>query len=440
MSLYKHSASHSISSSTNPGWDPSMPSWNLTTECREWDEDFHPCTFPYFGLSGYSPDAFHCDTKFSEAFPDAYMTVHTLFLVSNCILALLYGSRVLYCLVDTEFLPVEFINALLRDPKFKRDPKPNRKKAGVSEVQMNVYDFCNCFMLATCLLQVVLSCDVEAWDDLIPYKAHVIMGIVSQNVAVMTGIPITVNWMNLIHVWSDPFKNRNTRPRLGVIMRNSALATMWFVAVPMQITALFVTDSCSEGCENGTLSCFGKVVFSVVLITIVLTSSHYAFRIYLVLKSDDKFNLIEFLFPFCTKRGDRDDKEILSSGAGSTDDDLRQKVIWDQIRKIWKIVFVSVLVSILVIQDNFSYCFGHYGTIKYEDPPCSASDTVLGLKMMWFMLLGSVVFLLLIPRRQEKQSAAVTRVLVERINSNTEHVAPVSKKGGEVALSSSSTA
>jgi hypothetical protein len=23
---------------------------------------------------------------------------------------------------------------------------------------------------------------------------------------VMTGIPITVNWMNLIHVWSNPFK------------------------------------------------------------------------------------------------------------------------------------------------------------------------------------------------------------------------------------------
>lgn len=27
-----------------------------------------------------------------------------------------------------------------------------------------------------------------------------------QNIAVMTGIPITVNWMNLIHVWSNPFK------------------------------------------------------------------------------------------------------------------------------------------------------------------------------------------------------------------------------------------
>lgn len=222
-------------------------------------------------------------------------------------------------------------------------------------------------------------------------------------------------------------------------MRNSALATMWLVSVPIQITALFVTDSCNDGCENGTLSCIGKVVFSMVLITIVLTSSYYAFRMYLVLKSDDKFNLREFLFPCCTKRGDGDDKKILSSGASSSDD-LRQKIIWDQIRKIWKIVFVSVLVSILVIQDNFSYCFGHYGSIKYEDPPCSASDTVLGLKMMWFMLLGSVVFLLLIPHRQEKQSAAVTRVLVERINNNTDSVPAASKVGGEVALSSSSSA
>jgi hypothetical protein len=247
-------------------------------------------------------------------------------------------------------------------------------------------------------------------------------------------------------------RSRNSRPPLGIIMRNSALATMWFVSFPITITALYVTDTCNDGCENGTLSCVGKVLFSFVLITIVLTSSYYAFQMYRVLKSDDKFNLREFLFPCCAKattasEGTSINSQICSNSGGMTnnsscteDDELRQKVIWDQIRKIWKIVFVSVLVSILVIQDNFSYCFGHYGTIKYENPPCSASDNIFTPKMMWFMLLGSVVFLLLIPHRQEKQSAAATRVLVERIKNNSNSSGSfATESGGEVALSMSSS-
>jgi hypothetical protein len=193
--------------SSNPSWDPNtMPSWNLTTDCLEWGEDYHPCVFPYYGLDHYGPDPIYCDIKFSEIFHNAYMGVHLILLVSNCLLALMYGSRVLYCLVDTDFLPVEFIKVYFRDPRYKRDPKPNRLKPGTSAVHLNVYDYCNSFMLVTCLLQIILSCDVEAWDNLIPYKPHVAIGIVSQNIAVMTGIPITVNWMNLIHVWSNPFK------------------------------------------------------------------------------------------------------------------------------------------------------------------------------------------------------------------------------------------
>ena len=51
---------------------------------------------------------------------------------------------------------------------------------------------------------MINSCDLEGWSDRIPYKVHVIIGIVAQNVAIMTGIPITVNWMTLVHVWADP--------------------------------------------------------------------------------------------------------------------------------------------------------------------------------------------------------------------------------------------
>lgn len=196
-----------VSSSTNPWWDPAtMPSWNKTTDCLNWDVDYHPCPFPFFGLDRYGPDASHCHTKFSEAYPDAYMGAHVALLVCNTALTLLYGSRALCCLVDTDFLPLPTIKAWLSNPIYKRDPKPNRLKPGTFTLNLNVYDYCNFCMLATCLLQVVLSCDVEGWDDRIPYKPHVITGIVSQNIAVMTGIPITVNWINLIHVWSDPFK------------------------------------------------------------------------------------------------------------------------------------------------------------------------------------------------------------------------------------------
>ena len=60
------------SSSVNPGWDDSMPAWNLTTECRQWDEDYHPCPFPYTGLSSYSSSATHCDTLFARLNPEAF--------------------------------------------------------------------------------------------------------------------------------------------------------------------------------------------------------------------------------------------------------------------------------------------------------------------------------------------------------------------------------
>lgn len=265
-------------------------------------------------------------------------------------------------------------------------------------------------------------------------------------------------------------------------MRNTSLLVMWLVSLPVSIAALFFTKSCDDGCENGTLSCVGKAVFTVVLITLVLTSSYYAFRMYLVLKSDDKFNLRECLFPWCadTNRNksrsknrsssmtssaaatlsaaassaavpaDSESKRILNnqlrdsssaheSSSGGDEDELRQRVVWDQIRKIWKIVLLSVLVSVAVIQDNFSYCFGRFGTIKYENPPCSAQETVTSLKMMWLMLLGSVVFLLLIPSRQEKQSAAAKRVLVERIKCNSDSAPQGSRAGGEVALGSTVT-
>jgi hypothetical protein len=207
-----------ISESPNPSWDPgSMPSWNLTMQCLQWDEDYHPCTFPYFGLSGYGPNAEHCNTLFSQAFPDTYQAVQVLFLVCNSILLLLYGSRMLLCLVDTGLLPSALapLQTRLEDPRFRRPPKSNthtRKgsapppSSSSSRPAVNVYDYCNAFMLLASLLQVVLSCDLEGWSDRIPYKLHVTLGVMSQNIAVMTGIPITVNWMNLIHVWTDPFK------------------------------------------------------------------------------------------------------------------------------------------------------------------------------------------------------------------------------------------
>lgn len=150
------------------------------------------------------------------------------------------------------------------------------------------------------------------------------------------------------------------------------------VSFPITFTALFRTGACDNGCENGSLSCIGKIVFSLVLITIVLISSYYAFRMYVVLKSDDKFNLMEFLFPCWTStpaEGDRSrvltasqvannssfSSSTSSCHGGETSkegDDQGQKVVWDRIRKIWKIVFLSVITSILVIYDNFSYCSG----------------------------------------------------------------------------------
>jgi hypothetical protein len=160
------------------------------------------------GLSGYGPSATHCDTLFSEAFPDAYLGVHVLFLVTFSIITLLYAWRLLLCVVDTQRMPaaLSFISDYLQDERYKRKLKPNKLKPGTMELKTNVYDFCNIFMFVTSCLQVVLSCDVEGWSNMIPYKVHVTLGLVSQNIAIMTGIPITVHWMNLIHVWSNPFK------------------------------------------------------------------------------------------------------------------------------------------------------------------------------------------------------------------------------------------
>ena len=249
------------------------------------------------------------------------------------------------------------------------------------------------------------------------------------------------------------------------------------MSFPFSFAALLRTRSCDNGCENGTLSCIGKVVFSLVLITIVLTSTYYAWRMYLVLKSDDDFNLRELLFPCCsssssTSSPDSDRARVLSSaqandnssssrsasgasssssssGSGRSDrsgssgssggeDRESQKIIWQQIRKIWKIVAFSVVVSVVVISDNFSYCSGHFGTVKYESPPCSARDTVLTLKAMWFMLGGMLVFLLLVPARQQKQSEAAKKVLVERIKHNVTSSSS-SSSGKEVALISKSS-
>ena len=172
-------------SSINPSWDPdTMPAWNKTTECQDWSEDWHPCAFPYSGLSGYAPSATYCDTLFSEAFPDAYLGVHIFFLLAYSLLALLYGCRVLLCQVDLNRLPTSppfaFLTQRLRDTAYRREPKPNKLKPGTTSVAMNVYDFCNCFMLVTAVLQVILSCDVEGWSDLIPYKVHVTLGVISQ--------------------------------------------------------------------------------------------------------------------------------------------------------------------------------------------------------------------------------------------------------------------
>ena len=223
-------------------------------------------------------------------------------------------------------------------------------------------------------------------------------------------------------------------------MRNTALATIWFVSFPITFSALFVTDSCDNGCENGNLTCAGKTVFSFVLVTIVLFAAYYCYQMHLVLKSNDEFNWKEFFAPRWHSVSVEDDERkivanrsgfIVSKRSGSilgkrsvssesmgTEDS--QKIIWEQIRKIWKIVFVSVCLSISIIADNFSYCTGHFNEIKYESPPCSVQQTIFDLPMMWTMFGGSVLFLMLVPYRQQKQSAAAKKVLVERINSNIE--------------------
>ena len=214
------------SSSVNPGWDESMPAWNLTTECVEWSKDYHPCSFPYTGLSSYSPSSTHCNILFSESFPDAFEGIQVMqiieinfdicllrsifqafFLVSNSLIFLLLLHRFALTLVDVGYISsTSYIGQKLSDLKFKRAPRPNRYKPGTSSVSMNVYDYCNCCMLAASFLQVIVSCDIEGWSDRIPYKVHVTLGVIAQNMAIMTGIPITVNWMNLIHVWSNPIK------------------------------------------------------------------------------------------------------------------------------------------------------------------------------------------------------------------------------------------
>jgi hypothetical protein len=99
-----------------------------------------------------------------------------------------------------------------------------------------------------------------------------------------------------------------------------------------------------------------------------------------------------------------------------------------------------VVASVFVILNNLSYCSGHFGMIKYESPPCTARESVTDLKMMWFMLLGSVVFLLLIPARQQRQSEAAKRALVDRIKNNSSSSSSSSSSSlgrgarGEVAL------
>ena len=204
--------------------------------------------------------------------------------------------------------------------------------------------------------------------------------------------------------------------------RNGALMIMWFVSFPITVSAIFVTGSCDNGCENGDLTCAGKSVYSIVLVSIVGLAGYYCRELNAAIQGDrrsDKFKWKEFLTPSRWKSTPTETTPNTSPKAHSNSvdgSDDEEKDTWERLRKIWKLVAFSVVVSIFVIGDNFSYCFGHVHEIKYEDPPCTEKKTIWRHKMMYFVVVGSVIFLLLIPHRQ-RQSITVARVLRKKTSS-----------------------
>ena len=189
---------------------------------------------------------------------------------------------------------------------------------------------------------------------------------------------------------------------------------MWLVSFPITFSALFVTESCDNGCENGKLSCAGKSVYSVVLVIIVGLAMYYCVHMHKVLQSNDNFNWSGFILK--NRASTVDESAGQGNPCNEANEEEKQKVIWKQINMIWKLVFFSVIVSFVVIGDNISYCSGHVDEIKYENPPCTPSKTIFRHKMSWVVLIGSAIFLLLIPYRQEKLSPSALRYLTERIN------------------------
>lgn len=173
----------------------------IQLDCHRRTEDWRPCEYPYTGLSAYTADAEYCFQTFAEGIPDefVYFLGQLAYAALYLPFALMFGSRVLYMLVDLQVLacPVPFHPA---DQKYTRK---NRV--------MNIHDQCNLLTLLAATIQSVRFLDLHAWQGIIPFAVYQLMGRVVRTLSVTVGSIIIKIWMNLISFWTPGTNTTSNR-------------------------------------------------------------------------------------------------------------------------------------------------------------------------------------------------------------------------------------
>ena len=135
----------------------------------------------------------------------------------------------------------------------------------------------------------------------------------------------------------------------ATVMRYTALTIMWAVSFPITLSALFDTESCNNGCENGKRSCAGKSLYSVILLFIVGLIAFHCYQMHTLLKGNKDFDWHAFFsinweeaLQCCSWRTATEENpaDYVNAPQQEGNDAETTRLVWEEVRKVWKMIYL----------------------------------------------------------------------------------------------------
>ena len=285
----------------------------------------------------------------------------------------------------------------------------------------------------------------------------------------------TVPTMHVLYMYTICVEthSKGKQPPGLVAYRRVMLFCIWIVAFPVGCVAYGYNNFCkfNDGCVNGGMSCAGRMSFSFCVILLAV-ASYFNFRLIVhalwkkekrpkmshdtlnsSVKSassplihetesdsirDTRRNLYTDMSPVAlnnivddhlqstreneTARKPQIFSEKKAVGKKSTvlEEDNTDHLVWLQIVKLFKILFLFQTAAMYVIGVNIRYCHRWVGEVEYLSPPCKAGFlTILTANPSnWISFVWLAGLLLVLPARQRQDNHQTLRAIQTRILEN----------------------